>query len=253
MRKLRLVLGVSLGMLAVPLLTAPAALAAPDVYTCEFTGHTGNMRTARADEYGMESIVTDLNQGEQTGGGLFDQDNGINTDYNDGTYHFDTGINDALSPLLTTCTFADGDDDGTSGFYRAEFYSDGHYDNTVCGVMAGLQGDPGETFVDFWDPVTRNDAFVAAEGPLMLEYTVDLTASQGTMTINDATTNGNGESGSGNGYVNFVPTTSEHNAANTYSGAFPADPAPNQPPVACVNGDVTNFQLTGAFTVTIDG
>jgi hypothetical protein len=245
MRKLWLVLTMAGTMLAAP----AVAQADVDTYSCEFGPITANLQ-ARDNQHegGTESVITDMNQAEQPSGfPLTDEDNGPAD--TDGTYTASSGApGPNLQPWLYSCTFTDGDpldSDGASGYYYANFHSDGQYDSIVCGTG---RFDSDYTAVHFYNPVTRRNVDPDAKGPLYLHPYGDIYATQSAFTI-DSGHNDEPGAVSGKGYLNSTPADWADNPQNDENADWPDTYSGSTP---CLDGDVEKWSWRGAFTVKVD-
>lgn len=261
MRRFRIILITALGALAVPLIAASSASA--DVYSCAFTGATGEINTAvRAPEgNAVESIQRDLADtdpddsigiGSGLGDPLTDTDNGSGgpgswlaptfqspRTTNDGSYTFDT-LNSPVNPNPSACVFADtnGTPGAVSGVYPIRIQSAGQYENVVCGTGIAV-GDPASLATQVTDtgPALGTGA-TGFQDVTAASYTIRFNAGQGVLTISSAS---NGDTttvadGDGGGVVNIVPSATND-----------ADPNDALPAEGCVTGDVTNFLASGVF------
>ncbi|MGH2957604.1 MAG: hypothetical protein ACRDL6_11495 [Solirubrobacterales bacterium] len=222
-----MILITSLCALAVPLVAASGAQA--HVYMCTVEGVAGPITPdpSSGAATGVESVLTDLmdNGGmsegdsltEAVGGDpLTDTDNGIrrpNAGWEDGIYEFHTP--DAPETNLSRCLTVDG---GVTGLFLADIDSAGAYDNTVCGTGEAVDRGPANVTTVYLGPPRVN--IVDAD------YVVKFVAGNGPIQISRAET-ATGHVLTGDGMIHITP------------GA----------PGNCVDSDVTQFEVTGAFTL----
>ncbi|MFL5894126.1 MAG: hypothetical protein ACJ76Z_03310 [Thermoleophilaceae bacterium] len=127
-----------------------------------------------------------------------------------GTYHF-------AGSATCVKTDTDAGESGNSGVFPVNITSDGNYTNSVCGTGTA-------------DSTLANTSVISStgdpkwEGPVNAGYHIDFTGGNGKLNISQLS-NSQRTGGSGNGYVNIVPTNGGD----------------------CVLNDVAFFQVTGAF------
>jgi hypothetical protein len=213
---------------------APATAHA-DLYSCAFNTPFGYVYTGRSDEYGIESIDTDLHQPAFPNQPMGDNDD-------EGAAGYDGDFNFYTPPVpfggIATCLFVEsthGSNEGLnnlSGVYRAYIGSAGKYDNLVCGTATFF--DRGS--IDLTTVTFERGALGDAAEINDMDYSLGTIASQGTLDITNVTTmdgETSGTVGDTDGYVSIVPTGTGSGSGDT----------------ACVDGDVDEFQAFGTFTI----
>lgn len=202
---------------ALSVLTCGVSTAEADVYSCTFTSSTGSISPDDfANDDGIESIENDL------ANGLDDQDTGL---FNFDTINFPAG--DAV------CLYVDSDlsGNGDTGVYEARFSSRGAYVNDICLTMR---------FFDTVDSrLTRIELSpteeLVGDDLTDAEYVMNFTAGTGYVDFEDGDNADGAEQNENDvepdGVVNALPLTPEEGA--------------------CLLDDVTQVQLTGAFTMVL--
>lgn len=286
MRRFRLILITALGALAVPLVAASGAQA--DVASCAFGGATGSIDSVTGTDVpafpnevggGVESVLTDLADGNTGGGQLTDTDNGTGVD---GGYTFSNspGPPPGDPTKFGACVYVDspGSPATASGLYTAVISSAGDYDNTVCGTgfagdgatfsVVGL-GAQGPAFVDKSTTVTLTAVqSIGAPAPpdvLDADYAIRFAAGEGVLDI-DSIENPVGTNRLVNddaagqdapeGFVNIAPTKTEGDLTTPPSpgkSCVSEDPTPADATNNAGSGDVKEFRAQGAFVVNLAG
>jgi len=223
--------GAIMSMAVLAGLAAPVPVAQADLYSCAFKGTAGPFTPDDLFDRGIESVQTDLAQGDQGDGTdnpitrnptLDDTDNGAPSD--DGTYELTTA---GAAAGAVSC-IAVNDDGGPTGWGGGQpaaadtgaITSSGTYNNQICGTGTFTDTNAATTFTS--DNGQLPDVTEAS-------YRIRFYAGQGQLDI----TAMSGPAGTfgrvlgAEGYVNIIPT------------------APNVGD--CITQDVEEMQVTGAF------